>query len=350
MASLSGQTYQEELFSMVEEPNYYNQQGEISAFFSGKKIFITGGLGFIGRLIMEKLLSNLICDIIPADYVINNIIAAAWDVAQKRSISQSVNLCSKDNKYLPDYDEIPVYNSVSSVQRPITWGIVENYLRKSGLDVPWKKTLWYYSLWLNKYYYFHIFLAFFLHWIPAIIVDTLLYLSGRKPILLNIYRKINKFKSVISSFTTNEWEFTNDNVLKLWDKLSVVDKSNFFFNVADIDWQCFSITYMRGVRVFLVKEPMDTVEESRPFYRRLKIAHYTLKWSIYVLILWILYSLLFASNPQMKFLSHPKKLMLTLSLPISGHELVSEPKNQIHTTLLILVLIQDHGDRPKSHP
>ncbi|XP_015189727.1 PREDICTED: fatty acyl-CoA reductase 1-like, partial [Polistes dominula] len=39
-----------------EEPIYYNQRGEIATFFSGKKIFITGGLGFIGRLIVEKLL------------------------------------------------------------------------------------------------------------------------------------------------------------------------------------------------------------------------------------------------------------------------------------------------------
>ncbi|XP_015189305.1 PREDICTED: putative fatty acyl-CoA reductase CG5065 [Polistes dominula] len=476
MASLSGQTYQEELLPMVEEPIYYNQRGEIATFFSGKKIFITGGLGFIGRLIMEKLLrccpeittiyllvrakkqkdpqtrfkeyfndvifnrlkreqkdvekkiiliegdtsllnlglsekdrdrikdtdvifhsaasvrfldniriivntnirgtrdllllaqemtslkafvyvstayshcvynkieenlyeppmktediirlteiltenqldlitpkllgkwpntyafSKAICedtvrqysngipscivrpsvvvctekepiagwinnlngitgvvfgsskgilrtlycdkdltiDMIPADYVVNNIIAAAWDVAQKRSISQSVNLSSSDNKYLPVDDEIPIYNSVSSVQRPITFDTMMNNLKLEGFQVPSKKVL-----------------------------------CGRKPILLNVYRKIEKFKHVMSFFSMNEWEFTNDNVLKLWDKLSIFDKSNFFFNVADIDWKCFFITYIRGLRVFLGKDPMDTVEESRPFYRRLTIAHYT---------------------------------------------------------------------------
>ncbi|XP_015186637.1 PREDICTED: putative fatty acyl-CoA reductase CG8306, partial [Polistes dominula] len=152
--------------------------------------------------------SNLICDIIPADYVINNIIAAAWDVAQKRSISQSVNLCSKDNKYLPDYDEIPVYNSVSSVQRPITYDTIMHNVAFEGLQVPSKKVLWYASLWYIKNYYFYIFMTIFLHWIPAIIVDSFLYLSGRKPILLNVYRKIEKFKHVMSFFSMNEWEFT----------------------------------------------------------------------------------------------------------------------------------------------
>ncbi|XP_043504626.1 fatty acyl-CoA reductase wat-like [Polistes fuscatus] len=113
---------------------------------------------------------NFICDIIPADYVVNNIIAVAWDVAQKQ--------------------------------------------------------------------------------------------------LLKIYRNIEKFKYVMNYFTFTEWEFTNDNVLKLWDKLSVVDKHKFFFNVSDIDWECFSNTYIKGVRVYLLKDPMETVDESRPFYRR----------------------------------------------------------------------------------
>ncbi|XP_043486007.1 fatty acyl-CoA reductase wat-like [Polistes fuscatus] len=89
--------------------------------------------------------------------------------------------------------------------------------------------------------------------------------------LLKIYRNIEKFKYVMNYFTFTEWEFTNvtnDNVLKLWDKLSVVDKHKFFFNVSDIDWECFSNTYIKGVRVYLLKDPMETVDESRPFYRR----------------------------------------------------------------------------------
>ncbi|XP_015189578.1 PREDICTED: putative fatty acyl-CoA reductase CG8306 [Polistes dominula] len=165
------------------------------------------------------------------------------------------------------------YNAVSSVQRPVTWNIMENYVKINAFEVPTKKVFWYGSIWFNSNYYFHIFLTIFLHWIPAIIADFLLYLSGRKPI---------------------EWEFTNDNVLKLWDKLSVVDKSHFFFNVADIDWECFTNNFVRGIRVFVYKDPMDTLEESKPFYRRLIIAHYTLKWFFYVLILWFLYSLLYS--------------------------------------------------------
>ncbi|XP_043485407.1 fatty acyl-CoA reductase wat-like [Polistes fuscatus] len=190
--------------------------------------------GFTGVLHTLYCNENFICDIIPADYVVNNIIAAAWDVAQERSIPQIINLSNSNNKYLPVNEEIPIYNVVSSVQKPITWGIIENYLQDHGLNYPSKNML-----------------------------------CGRKPRLLKIYRNIEKFKYVINFFTFNEWEFTNDKVLKLWDKLSVVDKHNFFFNVSDIDWDCFSDTYIKGLRVFLLNDPMETVEESKPFYRRI---------------------------------------------------------------------------------
>ncbi|XP_043495513.1 fatty acyl-CoA reductase 1-like [Polistes fuscatus] len=279
MASLSGKTYQEELFSMVEKPNFDNKRSEIATFYSGKKMFITGGLGFLGRLLMEKLLRHknglfanksketarseyliqiifkrlkkqqkdvekkiiliegdmnqlnlglseedrkriqdtnlifrsaafvrfmdnirfivntnirgtrdllllaqemksleatrpsiitstekepfagwinnlygltgiafgsakgvlrtlncndrLICDIIPADYVVNNIIAAAWEVAQKRSILKSISPSNGKNNDLPADKEIPIYNVVSSVQRPINWATLENNLKTS---------------------------------------------------------------------------------------------------------------------------------------------------------------------------------------------------------------------------
>ncbi|XP_043504627.1 fatty acyl-CoA reductase 1-like [Polistes fuscatus] len=76
---------------------------------------------------------------------------------------------------------------------------------------------------------------------------------------------------VVNNIIAAAWDVAqnqNDNVLKLWDKLSVVDKHKFFFNVSDIDWECFSSTYIKGVRVYLLKYPMETVDESRPFYRR----------------------------------------------------------------------------------
>ncbi|XP_043499970.1 fatty acyl-CoA reductase 1-like, partial [Polistes fuscatus] len=86
----------------------------------------------IGVLRTVNLNDRLICDIIPADYVVNNIIAAAWDVAQKRSILKSISPSNGKNNDLPADKEIPIYNVVSSVQRPINWATVENNIKTSG--------------------------------------------------------------------------------------------------------------------------------------------------------------------------------------------------------------------------
>lgn len=56
MTSLSIQKYSAERTANVEERNYINQRSEVSEFFSGRKILITGGSGFLGGLILEKLL------------------------------------------------------------------------------------------------------------------------------------------------------------------------------------------------------------------------------------------------------------------------------------------------------
>lgn len=56
MTLLNDQAYKEGRFSTVEEPNDFNQRSEVSDFFSGRKILITGGSGFLGGLILEKLL------------------------------------------------------------------------------------------------------------------------------------------------------------------------------------------------------------------------------------------------------------------------------------------------------
>ncbi|KAI4499126.1 hypothetical protein M0802_005709 [Mischocyttarus mexicanus] len=241
MTTITGKTYQEDLCPTEEEPNYYNQPSEISTFYSGKKIFITGGLGFLGRLILEKLLS---------------------------SISKSINSSNRNNKCPSVDEEIPIYNAVSSVQNPITWGCIEKFIGHCGVKIPSKKLLWYYSLMFISNYYVNFLLAIFVHWIPAIIVDSLAYLSGKKPILLKIYGNIHKFQKVISFFTTNKWKFTDDNVLKLRNKLSVVDKYNFYFNISDLDWENFFDTYIKGLRVYLFSDPMETVEKSFPYYKK----------------------------------------------------------------------------------
>ncbi|KMQ98412.1 fatty acyl-reductase [Lasius niger] len=68
---------------------------------------------------------------------------------------------------------------------------------------------------------------------------------------------------VLNYFATQEWKFTNDRLHALMAKLTSKDRENFFCDVRDIDWNVYFETYIRGIRVYLIKDPLDTLPQAR---------------------------------------------------------------------------------------
>ncbi|XP_076277731.1 fatty acyl-CoA reductase wat [Lasioglossum baleicum] len=223
-------------------------------------------------------------EIIPADYVIANIVAAAWDIWNRKAAAK---LEQKSN--IPDEERIPVYNIVASPQNPLDWQTYMKYTSLYGIPIASVKQVWYYMLWLNRYLIVHQICAFFLHIIPAYIVDTIARLVGRKPILVDAYRKIGKFSTVIHYFSTLEWDFRNENVRKMWWKLNAVDRKLFNFNVENINWELYLYYNIRGIRVYLLNDPLEqqSLAKGRAKYAKLRIAHYTVLTLYPMLLLWI---------------------------------------------------------------
>jgi fatty acyl-CoA reductase len=77
-------------------------------------------------------------------------------------------------------DDISILNYVSSAQNPLTWSQYMKY-NEVGKEYPSVQVLWYYSLQLHKYRILHNLCAVFLHLLPALIVDTVARLAGKKP-------------------------------------------------------------------------------------------------------------------------------------------------------------------------
>lgn len=90
------------------------------------------------------------------------------------------------------------------------------------------------------------------------------------------YKKIHKFLNVIEYFSMREWQFSNDNVKSLWRRMNLKDQQLFQFSMATFDWDVYFRTYIRGCRVYLLKDPLDTIPQGWIKYRKLQIAHYTL--------------------------------------------------------------------------
>lgn len=103
------------------------------------------------------------------------------------------------------------------------------------------------------------------------------------------YQKINKFSDVIAYFTLRQWDFKNGNIQSLWKRMKKQDKELFEFNMANFNWDMYFYTYTRGARVYLLKDPLDTIPQGAVKYYKLMAAHYALLAVLCILLfkLWM---------------------------------------------------------------
>ncbi|XP_050584526.1 fatty acyl-CoA reductase wat-like isoform X5 [Bombus affinis] len=114
--------------------------------------------------------------------------------------------------------------------------------------------------------------------------------------MLKIYKKIHKFMDVLNYFSIHEWKFSNDNIKELLNKMTEEDRENFACDITDIDWDQYFRTYIRGIRMYLIKDPLDTLPKARIKWQRLYWTHQVVKLILgYALlrICWLTLSLLF---------------------------------------------------------
>lgn len=125
------------------------------------------GKGVMHTVHME---TNAKVDIIPADIVINVIIAAAWRTATTTK----------------EHYKLPVYNCVMN-RNAITWGDFLEIGMRKWIANPLDDPVWYTTISGSPSKLFYKIKSFFLHFIPAIIIDIISTLSGNKPMYVCIH-------------------------------------------------------------------------------------------------------------------------------------------------------------------
>lgn len=86
--------------------------------------------------------------------------------------------------------------------------------------------------------------------------------------LYKAYQKIDKFSLVLAYFAQRSWNFGNHNVQQLWTSLNPDDKKTFNFDMKQLDWDKFFYNYIRGLRVYLLKDDMSTLPQAMVRWRR----------------------------------------------------------------------------------
>merc|ERR1719219_2832682 len=86
---------------------------------------------------------------------------------------------------------------------------------------------------------------------------------GKKPFLVKVSSLMQKSTAALEPFTTNSWEWSNNNMDKLLEELGEEDKLVFNFDIRNLDWIQYLETYVQGIRKFLFKEDPKTIPSSK---------------------------------------------------------------------------------------
>ncbi|KAM7359762.1 waterproof isoform 1-T2 [Cochliomyia hominivorax] len=211
--------------------------------------------------------------LVPVDLCVNALLASAWDIARNT------------------YDNPPIYNFVPDANNMSTWREYITFGIDYGKNLPLRKSIWYprFTIVPTKFQFY--ILSFFYHTLPALFMDMLMLVIGKKPRMLKIYRKIHKFCSLMEYFSANAFKFDNDNVRALSGKLESTDKQLFAFDMRNLNWtELFQLSLV-GVRQYVVKDDPSTIPEAVKRHERLKILHYTTLFVVYTLVFVLLYQM-----------------------------------------------------------
>ncbi|XP_017844489.1 fatty acyl-CoA reductase wat isoform X2 [Drosophila busckii] len=172
--------------------------------------------------------ANCKANMVPADYVVNAMIASAWDIARRYE---------QHENQLDGKSELPVYNYVSDVNN-ITWG---QYMRlaRQGFHEPFDKALCY----------------------------------------VKAYQKISRIIDMMAWFGLKEWKFAHRNIDELSERLPVGERAKLQFNIATINWSEYFRSYLSGIRRYFFKDNANDnkLQQRKTIYRRMLVLHTLLK-------------------------------------------------------------------------
>ncbi|XP_011495914.1 PREDICTED: putative fatty acyl-CoA reductase CG8306 [Ceratosolen solmsi marchali] len=234
---------------------------------NGPQGFLMGASkGIVRRLPVAK---DLIYDYIPVDIVVNSLVIAAY-------------IIERDG-----LKAVKVYHLTSSTCTPFKWAAVSDKINIYLHSYPLASAIWYPNLKLLPSLFWFRISAFFVHMIPAYILDTIIRISGGRPMLVRLHTNVNESLKRLEKFIFSEWKFYNNHTLELYETLSEVDKEKFTLDIKTIDWETYFIDLTKGVRIYLHNEPLKTLNKAKRKDKILLIIHLLLKVIILSFIWWI---------------------------------------------------------------
>ncbi|KAF6206837.1 hypothetical protein GE061_018073 [Apolygus lucorum] len=235
---------------------------------------IIAGCG-AGLIRIVRVDPNVRSELVPADLCVNGILAAAY----KTSLLGPTN-------------DIPIFNFTSSKENPQTFAEFYKRTQKVGHTMPPTQAVWYFTLTEIASPLWYMIMTFFIHTLPALIIDAVLLILQKKPKAMKIYRKIHKFLDVLAYFATQQWDFQYTNLQALLNGLNSTDRQMFDFDMKKLDWDELAHANSRGIRKFIMKEDESNIPAGKRKMFFLHILHRVVQLIAFSLFAWLTVSVL----------------------------------------------------------
>ncbi|KAL5287595.1 hypothetical protein ACFFRR_008471 [Megaselia abdita] len=151
-----------------------------------------------------------------------------------------------------------------SEDKRTTWKEIMDTGRRYGLEYPFNVGYWYPDGNITTNRYYHWFCAIFFMWLPAVLIDCLLFIFGQRRFMIRVQKKIHNGLEVLQFFTTRNWDFKSTNFARLyWQLLKPEEKLIFNMHMQEIDNEKYMLTSILGAKQFICKEPLSTIPRNK---------------------------------------------------------------------------------------
>ncbi|XP_058802022.1 fatty acyl-CoA reductase wat-like [Phymastichus coffea] len=209
-------------------------------------------------------------DFVPSDYTINALLAITWDVPTRWQREQG--------------DAI-IYNYSSSTTNPTTLPQLYDYMKYEWREASPK------TVWVNAMYFTSSKLLFFIlhllfHFIPACFLDLFLIIIGKKPIAVSIFMKVTQNLDKIDYFGNGNWRIYMPKTIEVMNKMNSTDRELFCCDIRELKWQHYVWVMWRGLRVYFLKEDLNSDAGVRR-YTQIWYIHYAVLTMFFVLFCYV---------------------------------------------------------------
>ncbi|XP_037902545.1 putative fatty acyl-CoA reductase CG5065 [Hermetia illucens] len=185
-------------------------------------------------------------DYLPVDIAVNAMLCVTWQFLTTKNFDIRV-------RHLTSSNEIKV-----SWQEVIELGrwVIENRLPLNGV-------VWYPGGSMKSNRFVHYVCTILYHWIPAMLIDTLLWCLRYPPVLCRVHRRIQKGFEVFEYYANNQWDFDNSSVLELRRMMNDTERHKYIIEKIDVDLVEYFEACTLCARRYILNEPDDTIPQAR---------------------------------------------------------------------------------------